>query len=685
VDGASGWNFNDSIRGSNSVLCDPPGEIAECLVGATATEPGMELTAAGAAKIGAAPGAGQVSLTQLMGPLGFNQDLNDPAIPGVKGVGFMGGDILLGGIGSDILEGKLGDDLMDGDRWFNVQLKYRLNGETTDRFADHLTELQDFIFSDPQQLNPGNISIVKTIVTPTVPAADCGTASPQNCDTAVFNFPLVDFDITNIPLAGGGSRVIVTHVPAAKADIPFAEGTDTLLNIERLQFTDANIAVPITVNATVPSIAGLDEATATAVLLNAGFSVGIVGAVNSDTVPIDLTVRQSPTAGSLLVVGGRVSFDLSLGPLAPVTVPLVTGLTFGGASQVIALAGLTVGVTTSANSNTVPAGSVISQDPAANAIVSAGSAVALVVSSGPAFVAVPAVAGLTQAAATTAITGAGLVLGPVTTASSPTVPSGSVISSNPAAGTAVLPGSPVAIVVSTGPAAVAGLIAAFGFEETAGTTAIDSSVNPRNGTFGGGAAAPTRVLTGKFGRAVSFDGGDNISVIDGAAGTKLDLTTGMTLEAWVNPSSMSGWESVAYKERGGAGTGLLSYALYAHDGAPQAGGFAGPSGYLRPAPALSTTDQGVREAAHTPLGLNTWSHIAVTYDGANMRLYVNGALVATKPQTGTIATGNQPLRIGNSNASISEGFNGLIDEIRIYNRALSATEIGTDMNTPIVP
>ena len=65
---------------------------------------------------------------------------------------------------------------------------------------------------------------------------------------------------------------------------------------------------------------------------------------------------------------------------------------------------------------------------------------------------------------------------------------------------------------------------------------------------------------------------------DGAAGTKLDLTTGMTLEAWVNPTSMSGWESVVYKERGGAGTGLLSYALYAHDG-----GADGAAGRLRPA------------------------------------------------------------------------------------------------------
>ena len=138
------------------------------------------------------------------------------------------------------------------------------------------------------------------------------------------------------------------------------------------------------------------------------------------------------------------------------------------------------------------------------------------------------------------------------------------------------------------------------------------------------------------------------------------------------------------KERGAAGTGLLSYALYAHDGAPGAGGFAGPAGYLRPAPAPSTTDQGIRQASHTAIPLGAWTHLATTYDGASQRLYINGVLVATRAQTGTIAVGNQPLRVGGNNSS-GEFFRGLIDEVRIYNRALSAAEITADMTTPVVP
>ena len=81
-----------------------------------------------------------------------------------------------------------------------------------------------------------------------------------------------------------------------------------------------------------------------------------------------------------------------------------------------------------------------------------GSAVNFVVSTGPPLVAAPNVVGLTQVAATTAITGAGLVVGLVTNASSATVPAGSVISQTPVGGTQVAPGSAVNLTVSSGPA-----------------------------------------------------------------------------------------------------------------------------------------------------------------------------------------------------------------------------------------
>ena len=233
------------------------------------------------------------------------------------------------------------------------------------------------------------------------------------------------------------------------------------------------------------------------------------------------------------------------------------------------------------------------------------------------------------------------------------------------------------------PPPAGGLVLALGFEEASGTAVVDSSASPVNGTFGAGAAAPTRVASGKYGRGVSFDGGDSIAVPDTTA-SKLDLTNGMTIEAWVYATSMNGWESVAYKERGGAGTGLLSYALYAHDG----GTSTPPAGYVRTS--SGGPDRGI-QGGTARLPLNTWTHIAVTYTsaagaGSTLKFYIDGALVSTTTGANqNILQGNQPLRIGNSNASISEGFNGMIDEVRIYNRALSAAEISADMTAPIVP
>src|SRR5207247_6816835 len=86
----------------------------------------------------------------------------------------------------------------------------------------------------------------------------------------------------------------------------------------------------------------------------------------------------------------------------------------------------------------------------------------------------------------------------------------------------------------------------------------------------------------------------------------------------------------------------------------------------------------------TALTANTWSHLAATYDGATIRLYVNGVQVASRAQTGAIATSTNPLQIG-GDSLYGQYFAGRIDEVRLYNRALSAAQIQSDMNTPVTP
>jgi VWFA-related protein len=203
---------------------------------------------------------------------------------------------------------------------------------------------------------------------------------------------------------------------------------------------------------TVPNVLNQTQATATTAVTGAGLVVGTVTQQSSATVPAGRVSSQNPVAGVGVAAGAAVNLVVSTGPApAPGTVPVpsVLNLTQVDATTAITTAGLVLGTISQSSSTTVPAGRVISQSPNAGTGVQAGSAIALVVSTGP--VAVPNVVNLTQAAATTSISFAGLAIGAVSTESSATVPSGSVISQSPASGTNVAAGSAVAIVVSTGP------------------------------------------------------------------------------------------------------------------------------------------------------------------------------------------------------------------------------------------
>ena len=82
------------------------------------------------------------------------------------------------------------------------------------------------------------------------------------------------------------------------------------------------------------------------------------------------------------------------------------------------------------------------------------------------------------------------------------------------------------------------------------------------------------------------------------------------------------------------------------------------------------------------LAANTWTHLAATYDGSVLRIFVNGVQASSRTIGGSLLTSTSALRIG-GNSIWGEYFAGLIDEVRIYNRALTAAEIQTDMNTAI--
>jgi PKD repeat protein len=212
--------------------------------------------------------------------------------------------------------------------------------------------------------------------------------------------------------------------------------------------------------------------------------------------------------------------------------------------------------------------------------------------------------------------------------------------------------------VSSAPAAVTvyGLVAAYGFEEGNGSIVSDASGHGNTGTLNGATWA-----SGRFGSGLSFNGTSAMVTINDSA--SLHFTGGMTLEAWVNPAALGAtWSDIIFK-------------------APDVFFLMGttPQGQL---PDMGGTFASGNVYGTAVLPLNTWTHLAGTYDGTTMTFYVNGVQVASRPQTGPIATSNGALSIGGDSTS-GQFWTGLIDEVRIYNRALAANEVVADMGGAI--
>ena len=204
-----------------------------------------------------------------------------------------------------------------------------------------------------------------------------------------------------------------------------------------------------------------------------------------------------------------------------------------------------------------------------------------------------------------------------------------------------------------------GPVAAYAFDESEGNVAFNSRGNADHGVI-----TDAIRVAGRFGSALRFNGtGSLVTVPDSDA---LDLTTGMTLQAWILPDTASGVRDVVMKE----GESVGVYNLYHRDNAGN------PSVRVLIAGQSRATDG-------PPIAAGGWTHLAATYDGATLRLYMNGVEVGAAVATEAIAVSSGPLRIG-GNSIWGEHFSGLIDEVRIYNRALHPMEIVRDMTTPIL-
>jgi len=211
------------------------------------------------------------------------------------------------------------------------------------------------------------------------------------------------------------------------------------------------------------------------------------------------------------------------------------------------------------------------------------------------------------------------------------------------------------------------------FQEGGGGTAYDLSGNRNHGTLTNMANPPTASsgwATGKLGKGLSFDGVNNYVSI--TATSLLKPTVQMTIGGWVYAKSAPGLYNKALVfpyATSTWGAPYFSYNFGMHVGKPYVG-FAVDSDY---------THGGLTSAQSLPL--NKWSSISGTFDSGIIKLYVNGVLDSTKDVTayGTsiIYGGRTKLFIGldDGDYAVLERWNGLIDDVRIYNRALSAGEV----------
>jgi hypothetical protein len=212
-----------------------------------------------------------------------------------------------------------------------------------------------------------------------------------------------------------------------------------------------------------------------------------------------------------------------------------------------------------------------------------------------------------------------------------------------------------------------GLVGLWHLDETTGATAFDSSglATPNNGTLKD--LDPSAAwVEGQIGGALETKGLGYVVV---PRSPSIDtIRSQVTVAAWVYLEGTIVDYGTAISRQ--IGTGIDQYYHLALNGGSL------PSGFIsRTVPNLFYRQ--VLADADDPVPPMTWTHLAVTYDGSNARLYVDGTQAKVLPVTGMFGDETNPLIIGgNENEGIiDERFPGRIDEIVLYNRALLPDEV----------
>ena len=196
-------------------------------------------------------------------------------------------------------------------------------------------------------------------------------------------------------------------------------------------------------------------------------------------------------------------------------------------------------------------------------------------------------------------------------------------------------------------------------------TADDLSGNNNHGTLENGATFGTGIV----GQAFSLDGMDDYVDIPFGNGS-LGFSGNGTVGAWVNPKSLDALQHMIFINTIEPGPWGIQLALVSID---------------RPRTAVVIDDVGYPQSSDNPIGIDEWHHLAGVREGTKLRLYIDGKLDSEGDiPSGPLRTGSGVSRIGKAQNihPFDEEYHGLIDEVSVYDRALSDFEILQLANIP---
>lgn len=200
------------------------------------------------------------------------------------------------------------------------------------------------------------------------------------------------------------------------------------------------------------------------------------------------------------------------------------------------------------------------------------------------------------------------------------------------------------------------LVAWWKFNESTGTSASDSSPSDFTGTLNG-ATFLSNSVAGNLSTALSFDGSNDF--VDFGSPAALDIVSDqMTLSAWVKTSNFGG-VILGKSHTNTHSSPYYQYVLYVIT------------------PGLIHMRAGSQTVSGTSSIIdNSWHHVVGVYDGSNIKVYVDGSHEASTAKTGGLTSSSRNFRVGARHTdAMGEYMNGSIDDVRIYDRALSDAEV----------